>query len=92
MHRIIADRIESGDAAPVNVACRNIERWRNLFGELSDAQAEWVELLTLSPARLAMLLRDEHGEEAIRLRGNSPFAGVIDQELRLELLRESRAA
>jgi len=60
-------------------------------GGLAPALVEWVEILRWPRARILELLRDE-GENATRIRSSSPFAGAIDQRLRLELLREARAA
>jgi hypothetical protein len=91
MHRHLADRIEVGDHRPVQKALANLERWERQHGELQPALREWVEILTWPTSRLVALLRDE-SENATRIRSSSPFAGVIDQRLRLELLREARAA
>lgn len=92
MHRNIADRIEAGDLEPLRKAARNLERWRRLHGELSPAQFEWIAILAWPMPQLLAILRDPDDQEAIRLRSNSPFAGVIDQQRRIELLREARAA
>ncbi|MEO8459431.1 MAG: hypothetical protein ABI451_02780 [Dokdonella sp.] len=92
MHRNIADRIEAGDPLPLRIAAENLDRWRRLHGELSPPLAEWVAILDWPLPRLLELLRDATGQEATRRRSNSPFAGVIDNQLRLELLREARAA
>jgi len=92
MHRSIADRIEAGDPEPLRKAAENLERWRHLHGELNPAQAEWIAILAWPASRLLAMLRDADGQEAIRLRSNSPFAGVIDQRQRIELLHEARAA
>jgi hypothetical protein len=92
MHRHIADRIASGDGVPLRIAAENLARWRRLHGELSPAQSEWVAILDWPVPRLLAMLRNAEDQEAIRLRSNSPFAGVIDQKLRIELLHEARAA
>ncbi len=92
MHQRIADRIEQGDPEPLRIAAQNLDRWRRLHGELSPAQSEWIPMLGWPKARLLELLRDADDENAIRLRSNSPFAGAIDPQLRLGLLREARAA
>jgi hypothetical protein len=92
MHRNIADRIEAGDHEPLRKAAENLDKWRRLHGELGAAQTEWTAILTWPTARLLAMLRDPDDQEAIRLRSTSPFAGVVDQKLRIELLREARAA
>ncbi|HJT99070.1 MAG TPA: hypothetical protein VJ696_12215 [Rhodanobacteraceae bacterium] len=91
MHRHLADRIEAGDGEPVRIARANLARWENRWGELPPALREWVELLAWPTSRFVSLLREET-ENATRIRSSSPFAGAIDQRLRLELLRAARAA
>ena len=91
MHRHLADRIEAGDDEPIRIATANLARWENQHGELAPALLEWVEILKRPTDRIVALLREE-SENATRIRSSSPFAGAIDQRLRLELLREARAA
>ncbi len=91
MHRHLADRIEAGDDTPVAKATSNLARWERLHGEFEPAYREWAEILTWPKSRIVALLREET-ENATRIRSSSPFAGAIDQRLRLELLREARAA
>ena len=91
MHRHIADRIEAGDDTPLQIAAANLRRWAISHGGLAPALREWTEILEWPRDRLLDLLRDE-SENATRVRSSSPFAGAIDQRLRLELLRETRAA
>ena len=91
MHRHLADRIEAGDHSPLAKATANLVRWERLHGELGPACREWAEILTWPKSRIVALLREETGN-ATRIRSSSPFAGAIDQRLRLELLREARAA
>ena len=92
MHQHIADRIEAGDGEPLRTAAGNLQRWREMHGGLSPAQSEWIAILEWPTSRLLAMLRNGTDQEAIRLRSNSPFAGVVDQQLRIELLREARAA
>jgi hypothetical protein len=91
MHRHLADRIESGDENPLRIANANLLRWEKQHGALQLSLQEWADILTWPTSRLLALLRDE-SENATRIRSSSPFAGAIDQRLRLELLREARAA
>jgi hypothetical protein len=91
MHRQIADRIEAGDEEPLRIAASNLVRWERQHGSEEPALREWVEILKWPAQRIAALLREE-SENATRVRSNSPFAGAIDQSLRLELLRAARAA
>jgi hypothetical protein len=91
MHRHIADRIEAGDESPLQIATGNLARWKERNGGLVRSQEEWVAILQWPTSRLLEMLRSDD-EEATRLRSSSPFAGAIDQRLRIELLREARAA
>jgi hypothetical protein len=91
MHRHLADRIEGGDGEPVRKATANLARWESQHGVPAPACVEWIEILRWPTERLVALLREE-SENAARIRSSSPFAGAIDQRLRLELLRAARAA
>lgn len=92
MHARIADLLERGDHSPITLARENLDRWRQREGELSRAQSEWLDILDWPLPRMLALLRDPNGQEAIRLRGTSPFAGALEPKLRIELLHEARAA
>ena len=92
MHQHIADRIEQGDSSPIRLAQENLDRWRLRQGELDAAQSEWLKILAWPVPRLLSLLRDANSQEAVRLRSTSPFAGSLDEQLRIELLRDARAA
>lgn len=91
MHGVIADLMEAGDQAPLRKARENLERWQRQ-GSLSSAQAEWLPILSWPTPRLIALLRAEEDENAVRLRSNSPFSGILTDRMRMELLREARAA
>jgi hypothetical protein len=91
MHRHLADRIEAGDREPMRKAASNLARWEKQHGQLEPACREWRAILEWPLDRIVALLREET-ENATRIRSSSPFAGAIDQRLRLELLREARAA
>jgi hypothetical protein len=91
MHRHLADRIDSGDDKPLRIASSNLARWDKQRGGSEPALREWAGILSWPVARITALLREE-GENATRIRSSSPFAGAIDQRLRLELLRAARGA
>jgi hypothetical protein len=91
MHRHLADRIEAGDGEPIRKAKANLARWEKHHGGLEPAYREWLAIFEWPIERIVALLREET-ENATRIRSSSPFAGAIDQRLRLELLREARAA
>ena len=91
MHRHLADRIDAGDGEPLRIASSNLARWEKQHGGLQPALREWLGILSWPAPRITALLREE-SENATRIRSSSPFAGAIDQRLRLELLRAARAA
>jgi hypothetical protein len=87
MHKVIADRLRSGDLSPLVRARSNLERWERQYGgELPAAYLEWVAILDMGLDRVLQVLED--GEpDAIRIRSSSPFAGVLSPRERWEILR-----
>jgi len=79
MDREIARRLRA-DPALVEVARRNLKRWPGrprLPASLKRCYDEWQTILdSYSLDQLLRLLEDE-GEEAQRLRQNSPFVGIL---------------
>jgi hypothetical protein len=79
MDREIASRL-GADPALVEIARRNLKRWLDrprLPASLKRCYLEWQTILdSYSPAELLRLLKDD-GEEAQRLRQNSPFVGIL---------------
>jgi len=79
MDREIARRLRA-ELALVEVARRNLKRWLGrprLPASLKRCYDEWQTILdSYSLDQLLRLLEDE-GEEAQRLRQNSPFVGIL---------------
>jgi len=79
MDREIARRLRE-DPALIEVARRNLKRWLGrprLSVSMKRCYDEWQTILdTYSLEQLLQLLKDE-GEEAQRLRQNSPFVGIL---------------
>lgn len=75
-HTVIAERI-SRDPSLLQIAHRNVARWRTRQG---DAPAAWLrewEILLQQPWPQVAALITEMSENATRLRQSSPFAGVL---------------
>ena len=79
MDREIARRLRA-DPALAEIARRNLKRWLGRPGlpaSLNRCYVEWQTILdSHSLDQLLRLLEDE-GEEAQRLRQNSPFVGIL---------------
>jgi len=90
MHALIARKIER-DPALLDIARRNIQRWRGRWKrEAPDWLNEWQELLKRPWRQVAALITDP-GEHASRLRQSSPFAGVLTNEERWRIHETFRA-
>jgi transposase-like protein len=87
LHREVARAIES-DAGVLARGRRNILRWQAVHGNSVRAWDEWLTLLNAGTDEVLKVILDE-GEEATRLRQSSPFAGIIPNRRRWELLKES---
>jgi hypothetical protein len=88
LHREVAKTIER-DAGVLARGRRNILRWQAAHGHSVRAWDEWLALLDAGADAVRRAILDE-GEEATRLRQSSPFAGIIPNQRRWELLKESR--
>ena len=90
MHALIARKIER-DPSLLEIARRNVERWRARWKEKPPAWLEeWRELLGQSWQSVATLITGSD-ERATRLRQSSPFAGVLSNEERWRIHEAFRA-
>ena len=85
MAKIIVKRIDA-DPTLIEVAHRNLQREERRRGRLSLASREWKEILTRPWSEVREILLDE-SDEGQRLRSSRPFAGVVTEEERLEIIR-----
>jgi len=77
----------------LNVAKRNIAVWEKTCSlAVRTTLSEWQEILD-APTDEVFKILCEDSEHAIRLRQSNPFAGVLTEQERLEILTrfESRA-
>jgi hypothetical protein len=84
MHRMVAERYRDNPADVVHFGLENLKRWQ-LRGVDCDDFGIWEEILRSSPQRLPEILCGD-SEEAIRLRQSSPFAGLIPEDVRRQIL------
>jgi len=87
LHRELARTIET-DASVLARGRRNIVRWQATHGRSVQAWDEWLTLLDAGADAVVSAMLDE-GEVGTRLRQSSPFAGIIPNRRRWELLKQS---
>lgn len=85
MARIIVERIDA-DRTLIEVAHRYLETEERRRGRLSRASREWKEILTRPRAEVREILLEE-SDEGQRLRSSKPFAGIVTEEERFEIIR-----
>lgn len=84
MHRIVEERYRETPAVVIRFGLENLKRWQQRGVDCDDFRI-WEEILRLTPHRLPEILSGS-GEEAVRLRQSSPFAGLIPDESRQKIL------
>src|SRR5690606_10104527 len=89
MHKVIAERLRSGDLSPLERARSNLTRWEKQFGgELPAAYREWVAILDSGLDAVLGVLEGED-EAAVRIGSSAPFAGVLTPRERWEILKRA---
>ena len=88
MHRIVEERYRETPADVIRFGLENLRRWRQSGVECDDFRI-WEEILLLLPQRLPEVLSGS-SEEAVRLRQSSPFAGLIPEASRQQILTTSQ--
>ncbi|MBV8211080.1 MAG: hypothetical protein JO133_13580 [Burkholderiaceae bacterium] len=88
LHRELARAVER-DPGVLARARKTILRWQAMHGHSVGAWDEWLKLLDTGVPAVVQVMLDE-GENASRLRQSSPFAGIIPNRRRWELLKQSR--
>lgn len=73
------------------VSLDNLTRWKAI-GAWCSAYDEWVELLTTGSEDAIRHTMSAHCENANRLRQSAPYAGILDEPTRAELMRQARNA
>jgi hypothetical protein len=92
MHRLVAGKLRENPSLLVNVKERLRKNMRsNKYSRaVTDALAEWLDILENRPADEILQLLIDPGEEATRLRQSSPFAGVLSDSERKSVLARFR--
>lgn len=84
MHRLVAERYAETPTVVIQFGLENLSRWQQRGVECDDFRL-WEEILRDRPQRLHELLCSTD-EEAVRMRQSSPFAGLIPEEIRQQVL------
>lgn len=84
MHRIVEERYRETPADVIRFGLENLKRWQQRGVDCDDFRI-WEEILRMAPQRLPQILSGS-SEEAVRLRQSSPFAGLIPEESRQQIL------
>lgn len=84
MHRLVAECYHLTPVDVIRFGLENLKRWRQQGVDCDDFGV-WERILHSSPQRLPEILCGS-GEEAIRLRQSSPFAGLVPEDIRRRIL------
>ena len=88
MHRLVQERYREAPADVIRFGLENLERWQQNGVDCDDFRI-WEEILRFNPKRLPEILSGS-SEEARRLRQSSPFAGLIPEASRQQVLTTSQ--
>lgn len=84
MHCMVAERYRETPSEVIQFGLENLRRWQEAGVDCDDFRI-WEEILRNCPQSLPETLCDR-GEEAVRLRQSSPFAGLIPEDIRRQVL------
>jgi excisionase family DNA binding protein len=85
LHRAVAGKIVRDPLGAINRARRNIERFRQIQPRARVWLDEWSGVLDAGPEAVLEMLTSP-SRQAIELRQNTPFVGVLSEDERLSIL------
>ncbi len=89
LHARVADKLRQNPDRVMSKAYANLARWQQLDPKGNETWIRaWTEILARGPAEVALLLVDPR-ERMRELRQSSPFAGVLTNRERLQVLFEN---
>jgi excisionase family DNA binding protein len=90
LHRAVAGRVVTEPATSLAKARKNLQTMRSANPSSSHWLGDWERILDRGPEEVARMLTAE-SPEAVELRQNSPFAGVLSDRARRRALSAFRA-
>jgi hypothetical protein len=84
MHRMVAERYRDTPEAVIQFGLENLKKWQQQGVDCEDFRM-WEGILRDRPQILPAMLCGS-GEEAVRMRQSSPFAGLIPEDIRRQIL------
>ena len=93
MHQVIAEvlRRSPGKIALVSAWIGRMMRNPDYSDQNKEALKEWVEVIEANGVEGVLRVLDDRGEKATEMRQNTPFAVLMPQEKRLEILEKYEA-
>lgn len=93
MHQVIADvlRCSPGQLALVTAWISRMLANPDYSEQNKDALREWSAVIQREGVRGVLAVLDDRGEEATRMRQSTPFAVLMPQDKRLEILDKYEA-
>lgn len=93
MHQVIADvlRRSPGQLVLVKTWIDRMLGNPDYSEQNKDALREWQRVIDLEGVRGVLAVLDDRGEEAVRMRQSTPFAVLMPQDKRLEILDKYEA-
>ena len=88
LHRAVLGQLAIDPEGTLRIAAENVHRWRLVHrpgGMTQHWLTEWEDVLRRGPDAVAEVLTSRT-PEAIELRQNTPFAGVLSQPTRARVL------
>ena len=89
MHRKVAELLRQDPQGGVSYALGNLDRWQLQGVECDDFEI-WRNLLLAGPSDRLLEALTSTDEEAVRLRQSSPFAGIVSNDDRQQILSSTR--
>lgn len=87
-HREIAARLLASPAEVIGLARENLNRWLQVHAGTGTVYAlkEWQTLLNTKTIPELVAIMTEDSDEGQRLRQSTPFAGVLSDQERKEIM------
>lgn len=86
LHQSLVKIFQEDPQKVINHALQNLSNWKTK-GVESPHYDEWTEILHSHPLRIPNILQGEDPKSA-QLQQASPFAGLIPEKTRLEILKK----